>query len=208
MPDSSVAEQVTVNHLVVGSTPTRAATLAPRTTSKSLGLFCAPGFSHLATSWPVLHFSLCPRFYRFNAAASGRRGNKVQRRPTRTLNGIARPRRLAPEREPGHAANPSASLCSARSPLFDSRLRPEPHAAHVTPAKLSCRLLAPPGWSASGLPSLRWRSGQTPPSAVVYPAGARPTRHEWRVEAGSCMTRLSRPVPRPLRSRFTSRARP
>ena len=33
MPGSSVAEQVTVNHLVVGSTPTRAATLAQQLTS-------------------------------------------------------------------------------------------------------------------------------------------------------------------------------
>ena len=32
MPGSSVAEQVTVNHLVVGSTPTRAAILTQRLT--------------------------------------------------------------------------------------------------------------------------------------------------------------------------------
>ena len=39
MPGSSVAEQVTVNHLVVGSTPTRAATLAPETYKSFWGFF-------------------------------------------------------------------------------------------------------------------------------------------------------------------------
>ncbi len=142
-----------------------------------------------------------------NATASGRRNNKVQRHPTRTRNGIARPRRLVLEREPGHATNPSASRCSARAPLSISRLRPDPHAAHVTPAKLSCRLLAPPGWSASGLPSLRWRSGQTPPSAVFRPTRSGPRRKQRRRGGDSSGPSPSRHMARPLRSRSMSRVR-
>ena len=41
MPGSSVAEQVTVNHLVVGSTPTRAATFSLKYLHEYLRLFCA-----------------------------------------------------------------------------------------------------------------------------------------------------------------------
>jgi hypothetical protein len=44
---------VTVNHLVVGSIPTRAATLAPRTYMKFLGLFYGVEFSRLVTAWPL-----------------------------------------------------------------------------------------------------------------------------------------------------------
>jgi hypothetical protein len=44
LPGSSVAEQVTVNHLVVGSIPTRAAILAPRTFKSFWGFFVPGSF--------------------------------------------------------------------------------------------------------------------------------------------------------------------
>lgn len=57
LPGSSVAEQVTVNHLVVGSTPTRAAISAPETYKSFWGFFV--GKNKLGVRF-VTGFFTCP----------------------------------------------------------------------------------------------------------------------------------------------------